>query len=282
MVDAALSIAHALRDLYRRLYHHFGYSSPWWPGSPLEITLTAILVQRCNWSVAWRAVGRLREDELLSLRRLAAAGPQQVQDCITGVAFASRKAGQLIQLAKDVLTRGHETVEELLSPSRGTERVREDLLSMHGVGWETADASLLFASEHPVFVVDAYTRRIFRRLRAVPGLEDRFWDRPYRELRQFFETYILGEIDSYEEFPLGGGVPRSVALLRDWHAQLVELGKHHCLVVPRCLEQGKPCWRDFDVGQHHCLPSACRCCPLNGTCSFAEALRIHLRQVTVK
>jgi endonuclease-3 related protein len=272
MPGPAPSVPHALRDLYRLLYRHFGYSSPWWPGSPLEITLTAILVQRCNWSVAWKAVGRMRERELLSLPRLAATRPEHVQAAIAGVAFAAQKAGRLIRLGQDILARGYDSVEEFLAPDRGTSAVRRDLLSMAGVGRETADAILLFASEHPVFVVDEYTRRIFRRLQVIPGIEASFWDQSYETLRHFFEGHIHSEMSLYSEFQVDPGVPRPVALFRDWHAQLVELGKHHCLRTnPQCHVPGSPGWQGYAICERHCLPAACTGCPLNASCSFARA-----------
>jgi endonuclease-3 related protein len=237
----------------------------------LEIALTAILVQRCNWSVAWQAVGRLRARGLLCLPELASAREDVVQKDITGVAFAARKAGRLIDLARNILNKGYATIEDFLAAPRGTGRVREELLSMPGIGRETADAILLFASEHPVFVVDEYTRRIFRRLKLLEGVEDRFWDRPYEMLRQFFERHVLEGLSMYAEFRLASGVPREVALLRDWHAQLVELGKHHCLKSnPRCHASGNSCWREFDTGLHHCPPASCRGCPLSGTCAHAR------------
>src|SRR5262249_6012060 len=157
-----------------------------------------------------------RETELLSLPGLAAASPEEVQTCIAGVAFVPAKARRLIQLGKDILAMGYDTVEQFLAPRRGTERVRENLLSLAVVGRETADAILLFASEHAVFVVDEYTRRIFRRLRAIPTVEDKFWDRPYEELRRLFERHIVPQLSLYDEYRLEPSIPRPVALLRDW------------------------------------------------------------------
>jgi endonuclease-3 related protein len=259
-----------VRDLYQLLRSHFGYADSWWPGSPLEIVLAAILVQRCNWTAAWKAVGQLRENELLSLARLGTARLDQVRECLTSVAFAATKAGRLIQLAKDIQDRGHATVEEFLAPSRGTENVRRVLLSLEGVGRETADAILLFASEHPVFVVDEYTRRIFRRVRLSAEYDD-LWSGPYETVRACLEQWILPHLSLYGEFPFAPGVPRAVALLRDWHADVVELGKHHCLKTnPRCQEPGGPCWDNFETGISHCQPPACQRCPLSQACGFAR------------
>lgn len=274
MSETSPSAPHLLRDLYRRMYRHFGYAAPWWPGSPLEIVLTAILVQRCNWSVAWTSVARLRQSDLLSLPNLAAATPDAVERCIKGVAFAARKADRLIGLARKILANHHGTVEEFLAPARGTATVRGELLDFDGVGPETADAILLFASEHPVFVIDEYTRRIFQRLDPFPYLGTRFWVQPYQKLRAFFEDHIIPSLGLYDEFALAPGVPRTVALLRDWHAQLVEVGKHHCRKTsPHCHYTGGPCWHGFAIGKSHCQPPACLRCPLSDRCAFAETTR---------
>src|SRR5437773_713980 len=155
-------IPHQLAQLYRVLRKHFGYAHPWWPGEPLEIALTAILVQQCDWSAAWKAVTRLREHELLSLPALAGAKAAVVQSCIHGVAFGPTKAKRLIGFASAVVAGGHTQIERFLSPVRNTAGLRGELLTFPGIGPETADSILLFASDHPCFVIDAYTRRVMR------------------------------------------------------------------------------------------------------------------------
>src|SRR5919107_208751 len=96
--DAPQKVFH----VYALLRGHFGYQHPWWPGSPLEVTAAALLVQQCDWSAAWAAVGRLREDGRLNLPALAASEPEDVLACIRGVAFAPTKARRLIRLARSV------------------------------------------------------------------------------------------------------------------------------------------------------------------------------------
>ena len=85
------SAAMTLFEVYARLRGHFGYQHPWWPGSPLEITLTALLVQQCDWSAAWAGVRRLRQKRFLSLPALAASTPEAVYACIP--VSARRTAG---------------------------------------------------------------------------------------------------------------------------------------------------------------------------------------------
>src|SRR5208283_2622323 len=94
-----------------------------------------------------------------------------------------------------------------------TTTLREQLLAVHGIGPETADSILLYAGKHPVFVVDAYTRRIFERHHLARGKE------PYDEIRRLFE----------------GSLPSSAALFNEYHALIVHTGKHFCRArAPLC------------------------------------------------
>jgi endonuclease-3 related protein len=272
MATAVEGASRKLFEVYALLRGHFGYQHPWWPGSPLEITLTAILVQQCDWSAAWAGVRRLRDGGLLSLPALASAAAEEVQSRIRGVAFAPTKARRLVGLARCLLGRGIREIETYLAPDRPTADLRRDLLSLDGVGPETADAVLTFASDgHPSFVVDEYTRRAFRRLGVFPELGDDFWDRPYGRLQRFFEGHILSGLALYDGFALAPGVRRDVALFRDFHAQLVELGKHHCLRQnPCCTRQGRNGWKDYAFCRSHCGPGACPACPLSRACHSAR------------
>jgi endonuclease-3 related protein len=265
------SVSLRLRDLYAGLRGHFGYTHPWWPGTPLEIALTAVLVQQCGWSAAWKGVCRLREEGLAALPALAGADPRRVEECIRGVAFGPTKAGRLIRLARSVLDRGHREVETYLAASRPTAELRRELLAHEGVGEETADCLLLFASEHASFVIDAYTRRALRRLALFPELGEAFWDRPYRTLQGFFETHVLADLSLYDHFEFAPGVPRAVALFRDFHAQLVELGKHHCLKSgPCCRAGGRKGWDGYPPCEAHCRGGECGGCPLVTGCTEGQ------------
>jgi endonuclease-3 related protein len=259
-----------LRELYSALREHFGYHPQWWPGSPLEITLTTILVQQCDWSAAWKGVQRLRSGGLLALPALAQADRREVLEAIRGAAFGPTKSGRLIQFAQTLVQWGFRDIEGFLL-SAETGHLRRQLLSVNGIGEETADCILLFAGQHPCFVVDAYTRRVFGRLKLFPDVPDRFWTSPYHALKAFFEGHILAEMPSYSTFRLNSGVSPEVALFRDFHAQIVELGKHHCLKRnPLCRAMGKQGWRDYDVCRTHCGNSGdCSGCPAARMCAGA-------------
>lgn len=267
-----VSWAERLCQVYTLLRGHFGYAPRWWPGEPVEVAVTAILVQQCDWSVAWNAAGRLRAHGLLSLPRLASARPLHVCRRIRGVAFAPTKSRRLVRLAETLCARGHERIETFLDPTRDTAALRREVLRLEGVGEETADAFLLFASTHSTFLVDAYTRRIFHRLGLDPHGDDGFWSAPYPRLRAFFETTLRASLPLYDGFTFDPGVPREVALFRDFHAQLVELGKHHCLRTrPRCRLPGKSGWAEYPVCSTHCPGNACTACPLASICRSARA-----------
>ena len=257
-----------LFEVYSLLRDHFGYQHPWWPGSPLEIPLTALLVQQCDWSAAWAGVGRLRAVGLLSLPALASAAPEEVLAPIRGVSFAPTKARRLVGLARSLLGRGFREVEAYLAPDRATASLHHDLLSLAGVGPETADAILTFASDHhPSFVVDEYTRRAFRRLAIFPELGQGFWSQPYGRLQRFFEGHVLAGLPLYDAFGFAPGVRRDVAVFRDFHAQLVELGKHHCLRRhPCCGRRGRNGWKDYPFCESHCGTEECSGCPLRRLC----------------
>ncbi len=259
-----------LAEIYRRLRSHFGYTHPWWPGSPFQITLTAVLVQQCDWGVAWEAVLRLETAGVKTVIDLADRRPEQIHEAIRSVTFAPTKSKRLVGIADWVRGAGFETFEAFLSTDRDTFTVRGQVLARRGIGPETADCLLGFASEHPVFVVDAYTRRIFERLNIVPNVSSDFWQKGrYADIQEFFETHILGDLTLYDEFDFPPELPRGVAILRDYHALLVELGKHHCLKTgPHCYQTGKPGWQNYAYCLDHCLAELCTTCPLSRLCRF--------------
>jgi endonuclease-3 related protein len=259
-----------LAELYRQLRRHFGYAHPWWPGNPFQITITAVLVQQCDWSVAWQGVLRLEALGIQGLPELADAPAETLREAIRKVTFAPTKSARLVSFARRVRDAGFDSFEQFLAPERGTTTVRQELLAQKGIGNETADCLLNFASEHPAFVVDAYTRRIFERLNLIPNLPAGFWRKAtYAKVQQLLETQIVGDLSLYDEFAFPAEVPREVAVFRDYHALLVELGKHHCMKQkPHCRKIGKPGWPDYDHCRSHCLPQECTACPTVDACGF--------------
>jgi endonuclease-3 related protein len=268
MDDASPVVARRLAEVYGRLREHFGHAPQWWPGGPFEIFVTAILVQQCNWTAAWAAMQRLSSAGLGDMAALAAADPSAVRPLIHPVAFAPTKAGRLVSICGTLRECGHATIEALLSDDRDTEAVRSALLALPGIGRETADCMLLYAGAHPTFVVDAITRRVFERLDLLPGVPPEFWSRPYDELRRFLLRHVELGRPHYRQHQFAAGVTRRVALLRDFHALLVELGKHHCVRTrPHCHRRGRPGWDGYPFCTTHCEDGQCVSCPLVDSCA---------------
>lgn len=261
-----------LFGLYRNLREHFGYASRWWPGTPDEIVLTAVLVQQCNWNVAWEAVTGLRAQGLTSPTQLAAAEESRIAKAIGRVTFAPTKTRRLRQIAGTLVEGRYASFGDLLN-SATTDELRPRLLALPGFGRETTDAVLLYAgTRHPVFVVDAYTRRIFERIPLKPGVGLSWAKANYEAVREYVERCVRDCLPQYAELDFADDVPLEVAVLRDLHAQLVELGRHHChRGNPRCRQTGAGGWPGYDICATHCQAEICTQCPVAGDCASLRA-----------
>ncbi len=204
---------HRLQAIYQRLYGHFG-SQHWWPGdTPLEILVGAVLTQNTNWSNVSKAIAHLKADQLLTLEALVALPVDQLAERIRPCGYYNLKAQRL----KNLLTLLNEGVAEMGSLaeffSQDLTYVREKLLSVKGVGPETADSILLYVAEKPIFVVDAYSYRFLSRHGLVAE------ESSYEEMQELFMTSLPAEVGLYNEY----------------HALLVCLGKEFCKKNnPRC------------------------------------------------
>lgn len=205
---AVVLAAEPLREAYDRLLAAFG-AQQWWPArSPFEVMVGAVLVQNTAWSNVERAIARLEEAGRLTAATLAECDPQGLSDLIRPAGYHNLKARRLHNLCSAYLAAGeHAGLSALPTPA-----LRRWLLAINGIGPESADAILLYAFDRPVFVVDAYLRRVFSRLGWIEGGEG------YEVLRQAVETALPPEPDVYNEY----------------HALLVALGKDYCRPSPRC------------------------------------------------
>jgi endonuclease-3 related protein len=200
--------ARTLSVIYRRLYSAFG-PQHWWPGdTQLEVAVGAVLTQNTAWPNVERAIGLLKSRRLLSLRGLRRLTPTELAPLIRSAGFYKVKAARLVAFLRWL--DGHGGFRGL--SRMPTRTLRPLLLSCSGIGPETADSILLYALGRPVFVVDAYTRRILSRYGLVAG------DEPYESLRGLFESAL----------------PRSPRLYNEYHALLVRLGKENCRPRPMC------------------------------------------------
>ncbi len=201
----------SLMTVYRRLLRAFGPQG-WWPGeTPFEIAVGAVLTQNTNWSNVERAIANLRAAGALSPRRMAGLPPRRLASLIRPAGYYNVKADRLRHFL-DYLRRSHGlSMKRFLGTPQ--DRLRRELLGVKGIGPETADSILLYAAGHPVFVVDAYTRRIFSRHGFIPP------EASYEDIQTFFT----------------GRIPREAPLYNEFHALIVRLGKDYCRPrAPRC------------------------------------------------
>jgi endonuclease-3 related protein len=200
-----------LREAHRRLLRRYGPLG-WWPAeTPLEVCVGAVLTQNTAWANVEKALANLRAAGLLGDARAMLALPEaRLADLLRPAGYFRVKARRLRALLRWLVDRGGGDPAAALRG--GTAALREDLLGVHGVGRETADSILLYAGGRPVFVVDAYTRRVVGR----HGWSD--GEAGYEDLRAFFERRL----------------PRDAPLYNQLHAEIVAVGKDHCRPVPRC------------------------------------------------
>lgn len=198
-----------LLDIYRRLLASYGPQG-WWPAeTPFEMCVGAILTQATAWRNVELAIARLKDNDLLSPGSLIAAGEEVLADLIRPSGYYRQKAARLISLDRYILSRGS-SMDWL--KQEDPKELRQELLAVNGIGPETADSILLYAGNHPVFVVDAYTRRILHRLGLIQASLD------YHRIQQLFMDQL----------------PKDPALYQEYHALIVALGKEACNPKPRC------------------------------------------------
>lgn len=197
---------------YRLLFAHFG-PQHWWPGrSRFEICVGAILTQNTSWDNVQRTIANLRRAKVLSPRALRALPLPRLAALIRSSGYFRIKARRLRAFV-DFLWHdfGGDPRRLFRLP---TPQARERLLSVYGVGPETADSMLLYAGSHTIFVVDAYTRRVMARHGWTPP------DARYHELQRMFHRAFLRP---------------SARFFNEYHALLVTVGKQFCrAAAPRC------------------------------------------------
>jgi len=205
-----MNLPDLLMDLYRALLRAYGHRG-WWPGdSPFEVMVGAVLTQRTNWQNVRRAISALKAEGALDATSIATMDAGRLQELIRPAGYYRQKAARLKAMASWLVRRAGGDPERLADVP--TDSVRRELLALRGIGPETADSILLYALARPAFVVDAYTKRLVVRHQLLGPECD------YFELKELFELNL----------------PEDVELYKDYHAQLVEVGKRHCRSVPVC------------------------------------------------
>ena len=199
-----------LRQIYDRLFDALG-PQHWWPGeTPFEVMVGAVLTQNTNWNNVEKAITALREADLLDPHALMQVPLEELEELIRPAGYFRVKARRLRNLIGLLVDRYDGSLEAMFS--RGLPALREELLSVNGIGPETADSILLYAAGLPTFVVDAYTFRVFAR----HGWID--FEADYYGLQELFHSQL----------------PDDVALFNEYHALLVRVGKHFCKKTPLC------------------------------------------------
>jgi endonuclease-3 related protein len=196
--------------IYGKLYKAFG-PQHWWPGeTPFEVAVGAILTQNTNWGNVEKAIANLRYEGNLNAAEIKKMPIQRLASLIRPAGYFNVKAKRLKHfvsfLTKDY---GGSTAK---MKKEGAGVIRDKLLAVNGIGPETADSIILYALEKPVFVIDAYTKRVLSRHNIMKH------DASYHGFQELFHSNLR----------------RDVRLFNEYHALLVRVAKQHCRTKPLC------------------------------------------------
>jgi len=209
----ASEILPILPQYFEALFQAHG-KQHWWPGrTPFEVIVGAVLVQNTNWVNAALAIAKLRQAKLLTPSAIGKVPQPKLARLVRSSGYFRQKARKLKAFVAFLRKEhGGSLTAMFCTP---TPKLREQLLNVHGIGPETADSILLYAGNHPVFVVDAYTRRILQRHGLATGKES------YEEIRGLFEKSL----------------PNDPQLFNEFHALFVHTGKNYCRTrAPLCSQ----------------------------------------------
>ena len=201
-----------LKQVYDLLYERYG-PQHWWPAdSPFEMVLGSILVQSTAWANAAKALVALRKANALHPTTLAPLSEAEIGELVRSSGFYTIKARRVRAFLDHLMERHGGDLDTMLSQDPAT--LRSELLTIHGIGEETADCILLYAAGKPRFVIDEYTRRIVGRLGIGPDPRA-----PYPHLQRFFEESL----------------PADTQMFGEYHALLIALAKDVCRKHPDCV-----------------------------------------------
>jgi len=201
-----------LMEIYNILLSTFGPQN-WWPAeTELEMMVGAILTQNTSWNNVEKAILNLKEKSLLSIQKLSQIPASILAEYIRPAGYYNLKAKRLKNLINFIVERYNADINTLFSLD--TETIREELLTVKGIGLETADSIVLYGAGRPIFVVDTYTHRILTR----HGLIEE--EAGYNDLQSFFMDNLSHDAEFYKEF----------------HALIVKTGKDFCRRKPLCSE----------------------------------------------
>lgn len=185
-----------MKNIYDKLLCELGHKN-WWPAdTPFEVVIGTVLTQQTKWENVERAIYNLKYRGLIEAEPLSKVKTEELEELIRCTGFYRQKANRLKKISQFF----HENPEIL---ANSPNELRKVLLSLNGVGEETADSIILYAADKPKFVIDAYTKRICKCM----GMEG-----DYGKLQSIFERSL----------------PLDVPLYKEFHALIVEYGKQFC------------------------------------------------------
>jgi len=198
-------------NIYKILLNHYGKQN-WWPAETrYEVVVGAVLTQNTSWKNVERAINNLKMENLLEEEKILNIDEDKLKQLIKPAGFYNLKAKRLKNVTKFIVD-NYGNTEEMAKTDKDTLTLRTELLSINGVGKETADSILLYALDRESFVVDAYTKRMFVRL----GIIDE--KAKYDDIKVLFERHLPKDLEVYKEY----------------HALIVEHCKRFCRKKPLC------------------------------------------------
>ncbi len=204
------TVTKTLLDVYHRLLDHYG-PQHWWPAdSPLEIIIGAILTQSAAWGNVEKAITNLKAKEALSPGALRQLPTEELSQLIYPSGYYNAKAVKIKSFVHWLGEHYNDNLDRLFALD--TPGLRQELLSVHGIGEETADSIILYAAHKAIFVIDAYTRRIICRLGLGPSTNS------YAAFQALFMEHL----------------PHDESLFNEYHALFVRHGKATCQRFPLC------------------------------------------------
>ncbi len=213
MTDHTTSIRQKLEAIYHCLFDHYG-PQHWWPADePFEMIVGAILTQSTSWTNVEKAIANLKTLDALHPVAIQNLPANELAELIRPSGYYNAKAIKLKAFSNHLSMTHNNSLDELLRMEPVA--LRSELLSIHGIGPETADSIILYAARKPIFVIDAYTHRIMDRVGLNPNQNS------YSTLQTIFMENL----------------PPEESLFNEYHALLVCLGKNVCLKQrPRCSD----------------------------------------------
>ncbi|MBI3754048.1 MAG: endonuclease III domain-containing protein [Deltaproteobacteria bacterium] len=193
-----------LKKTYKKLFSAFG-SQHWWPGdTAFEVIVGAILTQNTAWTNVEKAIRNLKKAKLLNPKRLHDLSQAELAQYIRPAGYFNIKAKRLKHFLNYLFDNYGGSLNRMFK--KRTDALRRELLEVNGIGPETADSIILYAGNHPVFVVDAYTKRIFSRHQIIKA------DADYHDVQEIFMKNL----------------PHDVKMFNEYHALIVKVGKDFC------------------------------------------------------